>query len=56
VVITSVCNKALRNCKPVVWLLCASVSANSSYAILSRQYVLIHEAGRCNDVEGQNVQ
>lgn len=56
VVITSLCNNALRHCKPVVLLLCASVSAESSSVSLSRQYVLIQEAGRCNDLEGQNVQ
>jgi len=56
VVIISVCNDALRHCKPVVWILCASVSAGNSSVILLRQYVLIHEVGRCNEVEGQNVQ
>ena len=55
-VVNGVCNNALRHCKPVVWLLCASVSAEICSVTLSRQYVLIQEAGRCNDVEGQNVQ
>jgi hypothetical protein len=55
VFIISVCSNALRPCKPVVWLLPASVSVESSSVSLSRPYVLILQAGRCNDVEGQNV-